>query len=73
MRVWQLVPLPIQGKIFVALPLLAVAVSAALAGVGNYQRYKIQSAVQRHFQMASGVNEVNRYVFYCYFRLVYTT
>lgn len=58
MRVWQLVPLPIQGKIFVALPLLAVAVSAVLAGVGNYQRYKIQSAVQRHFQMASGVNEV---------------
>lgn len=58
MRLWQLVPLPLQGKIFVALPLLAVTIAAVIAFVGNYQRYKIQSSIQRHFQMTSSFNEV---------------
>jgi len=58
MRLWQLVPLPLQGKIFVALPLIAVTIAAVIAFVGNYQRYKIQSSIQRHFQMASSFNEV---------------
>lgn len=57
-RVWGRVPLRVQGKISIALPLLAVVISACLALYGNHQRARIESAVQRHFQVASTSTEV---------------
>ncbi len=57
-RLWRRVPLPVQGKVLVVLPLLAVAISAASAFLGNYQRANLEVDVQRHFQMVSGLSEV---------------
>lgn len=58
MRLWRRVPLRLQGKILVILPLLAVTISAILAIFGNYQRAQIEAAIQRHFRTVSGFNEV---------------
>lgn len=55
---WGRVPLRAQGKVLVALPLLAIVISAALALHGNYQRSGLEAAVERHFQTVRGLNEV---------------
>ena len=57
-RRWQRIPLHVQGKILVILPLLAITISAGLALFGNHQRANIQDDIQRHFQMVMGLNEV---------------
>jgi hypothetical protein len=57
-RLWRRIPLRVQGKILVMLPLLAITISAALALFGNHQRANIQADIQRHFQMVRGLNEV---------------
>jgi CHASE3 domain sensor protein len=51
-------PLRVQGKILIILPLLAITISAVLALFGNHQRANIQADIQRHFQMVRGLNEV---------------
>jgi CHASE3 domain sensor protein len=56
-RLWLRIPLRMQGKILVVLPLLAITISAALAIFGNHQRANIQDDIQRHFQMVRGLNE----------------
>ncbi len=57
-RLWRRIPLRVQGKILVILPLLAITISAVLALFGNHQRANIQDDIQRHFQMVRGLNEV---------------
>ena len=57
-RLWRGVPFRLQGKIQVALPLLAVMISAGLAVFGHYQRARIEIAIQRQFQTIAGLNEV---------------
>ena len=57
-RLWRRIPLRVQGKILVILPLLAITISAVLALFGNHQRANIQADIQRHFQMVRGLNEV---------------
>jgi CHASE3 domain sensor protein len=57
-RLWRRVPLRVQVKILVVLPLLAITISAGLALFGNHQRANIQDDIQRHFQMVRGLNEV---------------
>ena len=57
-RVWQRIPLRMQGHIFVALPLLSILISAIIALVGNYQRAGIEAALQRHVQVVAQSNEV---------------
>jgi CHASE3 domain sensor protein len=57
-RIWRRIPLRVQGKILVILPLLAITISAGLALFGNHQRSNIQDDIQRHFQMVRGLNEV---------------
>ncbi len=57
-RLWRRIPLRVQGKILVILPLLAITISAGLALFGNHQRANIQADIQRHFQMVRGLNEV---------------
>ena len=57
-RRWQRIPLRVQEKILVILPLLAITISAGLALFGNHQRANIQDDIQRHFQMVRGLNEV---------------
>ncbi len=55
---WRRIPLRVQGKILVILPLLAITISAVLALFGNHQRANIQDDIQRHFHMVRGLNEV---------------
>jgi CHASE3 domain sensor protein len=57
-RLWRRIPLRVQGKILIILPLLAITISAVLALFGNHQRANIQADIQRHFQMVRGLNEV---------------
>jgi len=57
-RLWRRIPLRLQGKILVILPLLAITISAVLALFGNHQRANIQADIQRHFQMVRDLNEV---------------
>jgi CHASE3 domain sensor protein len=57
-QLWQHVPLHLQGKIQVALPLLAVIVSAVLAILGHCQHARIEAAMQRQFQTVASLNEV---------------
>jgi CHASE3 domain sensor protein len=57
-RLWRRMPLRVQGRILVILPLLAITISAVLALFGNHQRANIQADIQRHFQMVRGLNEV---------------
>jgi CHASE3 domain sensor protein len=56
-RLWRRIPLHVQGKTLVILPLLAITISAVLALFGNHQRANIQDDIQRHFQMVRGLNE----------------
>src|ERR1035438_5577527 len=56
-RLWRRIPLRVQGKMLVILPLLAITISAVLALFGNHQRANIQADIQRHFQMVRGLNE----------------
>ncbi len=58
MHIWRRIPLRVQGKILVILPLLAVTISAVLAFYGNHQRAQIEADIQRHFQTVRGLNEV---------------
>ena len=57
-RLWRRIPLRVQGKTLVILPLLAITISAVLALFGNHQRANIQADIQRHFQMVRNLNEV---------------
>jgi CHASE3 domain sensor protein len=57
-RLWRRIPLRVQGKTLVILPLLAITISAVLALFGNHQRANIQDDIQRHFQMVRNLNEV---------------
>ena len=58
MRLWARIPVRTQGRITVALPLLAVFVSTCLAVVGNHQRADIESAIQRNFAMTAALGEL---------------
>jgi len=57
-RLWRRIPLRMQGRLLVILPLLAITISAMFALFGNRQRGNIQADIQRHFQMVRGLNEV---------------
>lgn len=57
-RPWRRIPLRVQGKILIILPLLAITISAVLALFGNHQRANIQDDIQRRFQMVRELNEV---------------
>ena len=57
-RLWRRIPLRMQGRLLVILPLLAITISAIFAFFGNRQRGNIQADIQRHFQMVRGLNEV---------------
>ncbi len=56
--IWRRVPLHLQGKIQIALPLLAVVCSAIIAMYGNYQRAQIEATIQRHSETVSGLDTV---------------
>ena len=57
-RLWRRIPVRVQGKILIILPLVAITISAGLALFGNHQRANIQADIQRHFQMVRALNEV---------------
>jgi CHASE3 domain sensor protein len=58
LRVWARIPVRTQGRITVALPLVAVFVSTCLAVVGNYQRHDIEADIQRKFEMSAALDEL---------------
>src|SRR6185437_10565009 len=51
---WRHVPIRIQGIVLVGLPLLAVAISAALALFGNHQRVGRTTCLTRIFKKRNG-------------------
>jgi CHASE3 domain sensor protein len=58
MRLWRHIPLRVQEKILIILPLLAITIAAVLALFGNHQRANIQDNIQHQFQMVRVLNEV---------------
>jgi CHASE3 domain sensor protein len=58
LRLWARVPIRVQGRITVGLPLVAVLISAVLAIVGNYQRVAIETDIQRKFEMSATLGEL---------------
>lgn len=57
-KLWESLPFRLQGKIMNVLPILAILISTSFAFIGNNQRENIEAAIQRHFQMTSGLSEV---------------
>jgi len=57
-NIWNNIPLHHQGKILTMLPIIAVIISASVAILGNYQRARIESAMQHHVQMSQGFNDI---------------
>jgi CHASE3 domain sensor protein len=57
-RVWLRIPVRMQGKILIILPLIAITIAAVSALLGNHQRANIQDDIQRHFKMVRSLNEV---------------
>jgi CHASE3 domain sensor protein len=55
---WRRVPLRAQRIVTIGLPLLAVAISASIALIGNHQRANIQADVERKFQMTAALSNV---------------
>lgn len=51
LRLWDRLPIRVQGRITVGLPLVAVFLSTCLALVGNHQRVDIETDIQRKFEM----------------------
>lgn len=58
MRAWRIVPLHVQGACITLLPLVAILFSFSLALVGNYQRARIEAALERHVQMTRGLTAI---------------
>ncbi|GAA4856777.1 hypothetical protein GCM10023201_59080 [Actinomycetospora corticicola] len=59
MRAWERVPIRVQGRITVALPLVAVVISAVLALNGNLTRVAIETDIQRKFEMTAALGNVS--------------
>jgi CHASE3 domain sensor protein len=58
LRVWDRIPMRVQGRITVGLPLVAVVVSAGLAIMGGNQRADIETDIQRKFEMSAALGEL---------------
>ncbi|MCD2190571.1 CHASE3 domain-containing protein [Actinomycetospora soli] len=59
MRAWERIPIRVQGRITVALPLVAVVISAALALNGNLTRAAIETDIQRKFEMTAALGNLS--------------
>lgn len=57
-RAWDRVPIRVQGRITVGLPILAVLVSAILAIIGNHDRVAIETDIQRKFEMTGSLGRL---------------
>jgi CHASE3 domain sensor protein len=57
-RWWDRVPIRVQGRITVALPLVAVLVSAGFAFLGNQDRVAIETDIQRKFEMSGSLGDL---------------
>ncbi|WP_224392427.1 CHASE3 domain-containing protein [Pseudonocardia sp. ICBG1293] len=58
LRYWNELPLRVQGRITVGLPLLAVLLSAGLALSGNLARVDIETDIQRKFEMTGTLGDL---------------
>ena len=54
-RQWERVPIRVQARITIALPLVAVIISALLAISGNAQRVAIETDIQRKFEVSAAL------------------
>lgn len=59
MRAWERVPIRVQGRITVALPLVAVVISACLALSGNLTRVAIETDIQRKFEVTAALGNLS--------------
>ncbi|WP_157647507.1 CHASE3 domain-containing protein [Actinomycetospora chiangmaiensis] len=59
MRAWERVPIRVQGRITVGLPLVAVVISACLALNGNLTRVAIETDIQREFEMTVALGNLS--------------
>lgn len=59
MRAWERIPIRVQGRITVALPLVAVVISAGLALNGNLTRIAIETDIQRKFEMTAALGNLS--------------
>ncbi|WP_226361106.1 CHASE3 domain-containing protein [Pseudonocardia sp. ICBG1142] len=58
LRYWDGLPMRVQSRITIGLPLLAVLVSAGLALTGNLQRVDIETDIQRKFEMTGTLGDL---------------
>jgi CHASE3 domain sensor protein len=58
LRSWARIPMRVQGRITVGLPLVAVVISACLAILGGNQRADIETDIQRKFEMSAALGEL---------------
>ncbi|MFC5061832.1 CHASE3 domain-containing protein [Actinomycetospora atypica] len=54
-RQWERVPIRVQARITIALPLVAVIISALLAISGNSERVAIETDIQRKFEVSAAL------------------
>ncbi|MDL5159743.1 CHASE3 domain-containing protein [Actinomycetospora termitidis] len=59
LRWWERIPIRVQGRITVALPLVAVLISAVLALNGNLARVAIETDIQRKFEMTAALGDLS--------------
>ncbi|WP_433802205.1 CHASE3 domain-containing protein [Actinomycetospora sp. CA-084318] len=59
MRWWDAVPMRVQGRITIALPLVAVVISACLALNGNLTRVAIETDIQRKFEITAALGDLS--------------
>lgn len=54
-RQWERVPIRVQARVTIALPLVAVIISALLAISGNSERVAIETDIQRKFEISAAL------------------
>jgi CHASE3 domain sensor protein len=58
LRLWERVPLRVQGRITVGLPLVAVVISACLAISGNTARIGLETDIQQEFETSAALGGI---------------
>ena len=58
LRLWDRIPMRMQGRITVGLPIIAVFISTCLALIGNHQRVDIETDIQRKFEMSGSLGDL---------------
>lgn len=55
---WQRLPIRVRGNIVILIPLIAIIASTTLAFIGNSERSRTETAMQRHLMMSSDLSDI---------------